>query len=94
LQFVVHLSNKQHHLMTPDLIRAHVEYLRHLKQKGVLPFCGPCKDETAIMILNCNTFEEAQQLVENDPFSKAGYYASRNIVEIEEANEANNFLLS
>jgi uncharacterized protein YciI len=93
VQFVVHLSNKQRHLMTEELIRGHVEYLRQLKQKGVLPFCGPCKDGTAIMILNCDTFEEAHQFVENDPFSKVGYYASRNIVEIEEANESNNFLL-
>ncbi|REE77715.1 hypothetical protein A8990_12735 [Paenibacillus taihuensis] len=93
MQFFVHLSNKQRHLMTEGLVRDHVEYLRKLKEKDVLPFCGPCKDGTAIMILSCGNLEEASLYVEEDPFSKAGYYETRSIVEVEEANAANNFHL-
>jgi uncharacterized protein YciI len=92
-QFVVLLSEKQKHLMTEQLIRGHVAYLSKLSKEGSLRFCGPCTDGSALMILQCSSPEEAQKLVEADPFSHVAYYASRKIVEIEEANEANEFHL-
>lgn len=93
-QFVVRLSGKQRELMTEDLVRGHVEYLRELKERGVLPFCGPCADGTALMILSCDSLETARELVAGDPFSEVDYYEDRDIVEIEEATEENDFLLA
>lgn len=92
-KFIVHLSNKQNELMTKELIVNHVNYLKMLKESGVLPFCGPCADGTALMIIDAPSFEKAKNYVENDPFSKVNYYMDRKIVEIEEATLDNNFLL-
>jgi uncharacterized protein len=50
-KFVVHLANQQHELMTNSLLIDHVNYLRELNEKGLLSFCGPCKDGTAFMII-------------------------------------------
>lgn len=91
--FVVHLSEKQRHLMTEELIRTHVAYLTKLSQAGALLFCGPCADGTALMILQCGDLEEANRLLQGDPFSAVNYYRSRRVVEIQAASEANNFHL-
>jgi uncharacterized protein YciI len=79
--------------MTAQLITEHVAYLKSLKEKGVLPFCGPCVDGTALMIIDASSFEEAKEYVENDPFSKVDYYIDRKVVEIEEATIENNFFI-
>ncbi len=92
-KFVVHLSSKQRELMTRELITAHAAYLKSLKKKGVLPFCGPCTDGTALMIIDAPTKEKAVEYVENDPFSKVNYYRDRKVVEIEEATIENDFLI-
>ncbi|UOR12832.1 YciI family protein [Halobacillus amylolyticus] len=92
-KFIVRLSNKQKELMNEDLMREHASYLRKLKGKGVLPFCGPCKDGTALMIIDVPTYQLAKQYVENDPFSRVDYYLTRDIVEIEEATIENDFLM-
>jgi uncharacterized protein YciI len=92
-QFIVHLSDKQKHLMTKELIIGHVEYLRSLKEKGKLPFCGPCVDGTALMILKAESQKEAKELLEGDPFSRVGYYQTQKIVEVQEATFENNFHL-
>lgn len=92
-RFVCFLSGKQKDLMTKELIIRHVGYLKTLKQDGKLPFCGPCADGTAVMILAADTLEEARELVAADPFSKANYYRDRRIVELQEATIENNFHL-
>lgn len=92
-QFVVYLADKQREVMDDDLIQAHVNYLRQLKEDGMLPFCGPCEDGTAIMILSCDSREDARKLVAADPFAERNYYRERRIVEVEEATKENNFLL-
>lgn len=93
-KFVVHLSDKQRELMSCELIKAHAAYLKLLKEKRVLPFCGPCADGTALMIIDAPTKEKAIEYVENDPFSKVNYYRERKVVEIEEATEENDFLIN
>lgn len=92
-KFAVHLSGKQKHLMTEELIKDHAAYLRSLKEKGVLPFCGPAKDGTALMIIDAPDADEAKRYVEGDPFSQVNYYQERRIVEIEEAGLSNDFFL-
>lgn len=93
MQFIVYLADKQKHLMTEELLYAHVDYLKQLKKEKKLLYCGVAKNDTAIMILSCQSIYEAQQIINEDPFTSVGYYASREIVEFEEANEGNNFLL-
>lgn len=92
-KYIVRLSDKQKELMNEALMRQHASYLRELKEKGVLPFCGPCMDGTALMIIDAPSYQLAKQYVENDPFSKVNYYRTRDIVEIEEATIENNFLM-
>ncbi|MBO8155753.1 MAG: hypothetical protein H0Z32_04775 [Bacillaceae bacterium] len=91
-KFIVRLSDKQRELMSEELMKKHASYLKELKEKGVLPFCGPCKDGTALMIIDAPTYEQAKQYVENDPFSQVDYYRKREVVEIEEATIENGFL--
>lgn len=79
--------------MTDELIQGHVSYLGNLKRQGKLPFSGPCKDGTAIMILKADSQEQAESLLAGDPFTRANYYQERKIVEVEEATPENNFLL-
>ncbi|MFC0524492.1 YciI family protein [Pontibacillus salicampi] len=92
-KFVVFLSNKRRNLMTRELMAEHASYLESLKEKGVLPFCGPCKDGTALMILVADNYEEARSIVEEDPFARVDYYRERKIVEVEEATSENHFLV-
>ncbi|MUK90522.1 hypothetical protein GMD78_19380 [Ornithinibacillus sp. L9] len=92
-KYFVRLSNKQKSLMTKELMRLHALYLRELKDREVLPFCGPCKDDTAIMIIDAPSYELAKQYVEDDPFSKVNYYLTRDIIEMEEATIENEFLM-
>lgn len=79
--------------MTKELIAEHVSYLKTLKEKGILPFCGPSVDGTALMIIDAPSKEKVREYVENDPFSKVDYYIERKVVEIEEATLENNFLI-
>lgn len=92
-KFVVKLSDKNKELMNKELIIGHVEYLKYLKNKGVLPICGPCTDGSAIMIFEVENKEEVLEFVEGDPFTKANYYKKREVTELCEATLENNFLL-
>lgn len=91
--FLARLSDKRRELMTAELVTAHVDYLRGLRLDGVLELCGPCADDTALIVLRCSTAAEAERFVEDDPFSKAGYYGSRQIVEFTPADDSNNYHL-
>jgi len=92
-KYIVHLSDKQRELMTKELVTQHAAYLKSLKELGVLPFCGPCTDGTALMIIDAPSQEKAKEYVDNDPFSKINYYMKRKIVEVEEATIENGFLV-
>lgn len=91
--FVVLLSDKNRELMNETLINGHVDYLRLKWDEGCLKYCGPCTDGSALMILECKTREQAEDIVSNDPFSKVSYYQNVEIREIQPANPENNFLL-
>ncbi|ELZ78401.1 YCII-like protein [Haloferax larsenii JCM 13917] len=92
-QFVVRLAEKQGQVLDEDLLVSHVEHLRDLDDRGILRFCGPCSDGTALLILACDSIEDAREIVERDPFAVANYYRDREVVEVEEATAENNFLL-
>ncbi|HLT21081.1 MAG TPA: YciI family protein [Thermomicrobiales bacterium] len=56
---------------------AHREYLGKLKEDGKLAASGPFTDDSgALIIYEADSEEEAVQLIENDPFHKAGVFKS------------------
>ncbi|CAN5707745.1 YciI family protein [soil metagenome] len=58
-----------------DIRPAHREYLGALKDKGQIAASGPFVDDSgALIIYETDTEEEAIQLLENDPFRKAGVF--------------------
>lgn len=60
-----------------DIRPAHREYLGALKEKGQIAASGPFIDDSgALIIYETETEEEARSLIDNDPFSKAGVFAS------------------
>ncbi|WP_262693307.1 YciI family protein [Kordiimonas aquimaris] len=79
--------------MNNELLEAHVKYLHILSEAGHLRFCGPCLDDSAVMILSANDMDAVRGLVENDPFSGVNYYAERKVIEVQEATPGNDFLL-
>ena len=56
---------------------AHREYLGTLREAGKLAGSGPFTDDSgALIIYETDTEEEAVELLENDPFRKAGVFQS------------------
>lgn len=56
---------------------AHREYLGKLKEAGKLAASGPFTDDSgALIIYEADSEEEALELIENDPFRKAGVFKS------------------
>ncbi len=53
----------------------HREYLTSLLEKDKLVACGPFTDDSgALIIYEAPTAEEAEALVQNDPFNKNGVF--------------------
>ncbi|GLO60606.1 hypothetical protein MACH09_11140 [Vibrio sp. MACH09] len=94
MSWIAFLSDKQRELMTKNLLKAHVSYLKEITNTGELKLCGPLLDGTAIMIFNVDTEQHARSLVASDPFSKASYYKTVRFAEFMEANMENEFLLT
>lgn len=58
----------------------HREYLGKLKEQGKLAASGPFEDDSgALIIYETDTQEEAEQLIEGDPFREAGVFQSYTI---------------
>jgi uncharacterized protein YciI len=59
---------------------AHREYLGKLKEAGQLAASGPFTDDSgALIIYEAESEEEAVELIENDPFRKAGVFKAYTI---------------
>jgi uncharacterized protein len=57
--------------------------------------CGPFQsDDGAMQVIEAGSLEEARAFVDADPFIAERYYASYELVELIEANEANNWLVT
>ena len=53
----------------------HREYLKSLMNKGQLFACGPFTDDSgALIIYEANTDDEAESLLQNDPFHQNGIF--------------------
>ncbi|MBY0525118.1 MAG: YciI family protein [Gemmataceae bacterium] len=56
---------------------AHRQYLTGLKEKGQLVVCGPFTDDSGgLIVYEVASREEAEQIVQNDPFNKNGIFVS------------------
>ena len=59
----------------------HVAYLNDLNAGGKLAFAGPFlgddgKPTGSLVVVKAETIEEARQIAQNDPYAKAGLFAS------------------
>ena len=53
------------------IIGEHFDYLKRAYDNGVVLLAGPCLDAAfGIVILKCNSFEEAAEFMKNDPVVK------------------------
>lgn len=92
-KYIVILEEKKEGTLEPDLLNQHVNHLRELTRLGKLSLCGPFKDnDGALQIIVAETKENAERIIEQDPFIKEKYYHSYVIYELIEANENNNWL--
>jgi uncharacterized protein YciI len=59
---------------------SHREYLGSLKEQGKLAASGPFEDDSgALIIYEADSREEAEALIAEDPFRKAGVFKSYTI---------------
>ena len=80
-------------IWTDDLVKNHVEYLKNMKQKGILILCGILKEKQgALILLEEKSFEEAEAHILQDPLVVNKCYRYT-ICEFIEGNEDNNYLL-
>ncbi len=64
------------------------------QQKGRLFLCGPLVgSDKAIKIIYADSMNEAVKIAHSDPFTVNSYYPNIEVLELEEANEANEYLL-
>lgn len=94
-KYVVILSGKKKNTLTETLLKAHVEHLKDINKKGRLFLCGPLVDsDKAIKIINADSMDEALNIAQSDPFTVNAYYPNIEVLELEEANEDNEYLLT
>lgn len=93
-KYLVILSGKKKNTLTDILLNDHVEHLKEINRKGQLFLCGPLIDsDKAIKIINANSMTEALKIAHSDPFTIHSYYPNIKVLELEEANEENEYLL-
>lgn len=93
-KYVVILSGKRKNTLTNALLNDHVRHLKEINRKGQLFLCGPLVDsDKAIKIINASSMEEALEIANSDPFTIHSYYPNIEVLELEEANEENEYLL-
>jgi uncharacterized protein YciI len=93
--FVALLKNKKAENLSPNLLDAHIAYLREQTGLGRVKLCGPFADnDGALQLIEAKDYPSAQSIIESDPFIKRGYYTSYELHELIEANESNNWLLT
>ena len=71
---VIHYTNRDR---IAEIRPAHQQYLTPLKEQGKLWASGPFTDDSgALIIYESDSEDEARRLIENDPFRRAGVFAS------------------
>lgn len=93
--YVVSLSGKNQKTLTPDLLKSHIEFLKDLDKRGTLVLCGPFEDDdSAIQIYKVSSIEEAETIINQDPFISESYYQSYSIKTLLVACNETNWLES
>jgi uncharacterized protein YciI len=92
--FLVLYEEKQPHLRSEELIKKHIEFLKKIHAKGNLVLCGPRTNSEVggILILRCNSEDEAREIVLSDPFIQEKFCKNFKMFEFIEANEGNGWL--
>ena len=81
-------KDEKEEALSEDLLKGHIDYLRKLKQRGILILCGPLRDgknNTGMVIIEGNSLEEAKQHFFEDPFITEEWYRDYSIYELQEA---------
>lgn len=88
--FVYLMENK--HPLNKEIVDRHIEHLRALDDAKQLVLCGPFTDyQGGMVVLNCDTYEEADAIAKRDPFISEGYkYYELRTLEV--ANRSNDYL--
>ena len=93
-KYIVILRNKAKGTLTTELLHAHINHIKRLKQEDVLFLSGPFKNnDGALLIFEANSYKEAEGYLLQDPMIIEKYYEDYDIYELIEANESNNFLM-
>lgn len=93
-KYVVLLSGKKKNTLTETLLVEHVKHLKEINKKGRLFLCGPLAgSDKAIKIIYADSMNEAVKIAHSDPFTVNSYYPNIEVLELKEANEANEYLL-
>ena len=91
--FLVLLKNKGLLKLEVPLLLEHVEHLKNIHNSGNLLICGPFIDGTgAVLIIKANSKQEAEKIIQSDPFIKEKYYTEFSITEFQQADNSNNWL--
>ncbi len=93
--FLVILRDKSQQSLSESLLLQHVNHLKQLQHEGSLTVCGPFVDNSgAVLVLQANSVEEINDLVQADPFIKEKYYLDYTITEFHRADETNQWLMN
>ncbi|MGE0525768.1 MAG: GNAT family N-acetyltransferase [Bdellovibrionales bacterium] len=90
--FTVSLSKVGGRELPAGVVRAHIEYLRRLDDRGRLVLCGPFADHpSGLVIVRAKDRAEAAEMAEEDPFVREGF-RTYEIRTWRIANSGNNYL--
>jgi len=91
--FLIRLSGARQHLMDPDVVQAHVAWLRDLDEAGRLLLAGVLEGGEAVVVIRAEGRDEAVKIADSDPFAEAGVYGERTVLRLNHAHAGNDYLL-
>jgi len=74
LRYVIFLKAVPGAKLTDELLRAHVDHLKALYDRGILELAGPFRDHNfGMIVVRAESRDEAVDIAESDPFIIKGY---------------------
>ncbi len=93
-KFVFIFKDKNPAVLTKAIYFSHIEHLQRYMKDGKLFLVGPLVGlDRVLQIVEAASHEEAQQIVNQDPYIKQKHYGSYEMSELLEPNETNNWLM-
>jgi uncharacterized protein len=75
MKFAAIIEYLQDKAKIAEIRPAHRQYLASLKERGQLAVSGPFTDDSgALIVYEAGSREEAESLLQNDPFNKNGIF--------------------